>query len=74
MQNMKNSHIINFMLAVVVVVVIQAENNHEVISRNNVELTVLGRIKIRVRSDYLDPIVAGTDFRLVFGYGVLRIQ
>ena len=43
-----------------VVVAVAAENITEVISRNVAELTVLGRIKIRVRSGYLDPTVVGT--------------
>ena len=36
------------------VVVVAAENIPEVVPRNEAELKVLGWIKIRVRSDYLD--------------------
>lgn len=46
---------------VVVVVVVATENIPEVILKNGAKLTVLGRMKIRIRTDYLEPTVRGTD-------------
>ena len=45
------------------VVVVAAENISEVILRNAAELTVFGRIKIQVRSSYLNLTIEGTGRR-----------
>lgn len=52
---------IRSVVAVAVVIVLAAENIFQIISRNAIELTVLGRIQIRVRSGYIGANAAGVD-------------
>lgn len=60
-------------MKIYVVFVVATENISVVITRNGADLTVLGWIKILVRSSYLEPTVEGTCMYVLYVYENLRV-